>query len=78
MNRNFFTLVLVSFVTISGHSKVPADAYQQLYRQLEIAHEDLISVLRSKDEIIKAQLIEIIYLRKQIKERSQQNGIGEK
>lgn len=78
MNRIIFNLVLVSFVTISGHNQAPADAYQQLYRQLEIAHEDLISVLQSKDAIIKAQLIEIIHLKKQIKERSKQNGIEEK
>lgn len=69
MKKYIFTLVMLSFISINGRDHVSDDAYKQLYRQLEIAHEDLISVLQSKDAIIKAQLIEIIQLKKQIKER---------
>lgn len=69
-------LLLVCF-KISGHDHVPADTYKQLFSQLEVAYEDLINRLQTKDAIIKAKDIEIIQLRQQIKESGKQNRIEE-
>ncbi len=65
-------LLFICF-NICGQNQVPAETYKQLFCQLEVAYEDLTGIVHSKDEIIKAQIIEIIQLKKQIKERGKQS-----
>lgn len=72
MNRVIFILAIVSFFKISGHDHVPADSYKQLFGQLELAYEDLMSSLQKKEAIIKSQMIEIVQLKMQIKKNNAQ------
>ena len=72
-------LVLIFFgITISGHDNVPADAYKKLVGEIEIAHEDLVGIVKKQNDTIRAQLVEIIQLKRQLKERSVQKKIEEK